>query len=173
MNTLLQFAQSTYDYSYTPTSADAAAAAGISAGIIVFGLIITVIAYVVSALLLGRIFKKAGVESWIAWVPFYNTWKMLEIGGQAGFWAVLTIVPIVQYVSIVFMFIAMYNIGLKFGKSGAFVALGIFLPIVWYIWLAVDESKWNNAIGAPSKAVEHTNIAAPTATPPAAPTATI
>ncbi|MDB5179608.1 MAG: hypothetical protein JWN12_240 [Candidatus Saccharibacteria bacterium] len=169
MNTLLQFAQNSYDYTYTTSNVDAGTAAGISAGIFLFGLIFVVIAYVVSALFLGRIFKKAGIESWIAWVPFYNTWKLLEIGGQQGFWAVLAIIPFVQYVSIVFIFIAMYNIGLKFGKPGAFVVLGIFLPIVWFIWLAVDDSKWNESLGAPSKAVEHTGGT----TPPTAPTAAV
>ncbi|HEY8886042.1 MAG TPA: DUF5684 domain-containing protein [Candidatus Microsaccharimonas sp.] len=165
MNTLLQLAQSSYDYTYNSSSVDAGTAAGISAGVILFGFILFVVAYVIGALLLARIFKKAGVESWIAWVPFYNTWKMLEIGGQQGFWAVLAIIPIVGYVSIVFVFIAMYNIGLKLGKSGAFVVLGIFLPLVWYIWLAVDDSKWNESLGAPSRAIEHNGgTTPPTAT---------
>lgn len=169
MNTLLQLGQSSYDYTYTTNNVDSGTAAGISIGIFLFGLILLVVAYVVTALLLGRIFKKAGIESWIAWVPFYNSWKLLEIGGQQGFWAVLTVIPFVQYVSIVFIFIAMYNIGLKLGKEGAFVVLGIFLPIVWFIWLAVDNSTWNESLGAPSRAVEHTG----NTTPPAAPTTTV
>lgn len=105
--------------------------------------IIVAIVYVIVSLLLGRIFKKAGVASWIAWVPFYSTWKTLELGGQQGFWAVLTVIPIVNYVAIVFMYIAMYKIGLKFGKQSWFILLGIFVPIVWYAWLAFDDSKWS------------------------------
>jgi hypothetical protein len=163
MNMLLQLAQSSYDYSYTTSSSADSLDPAAMAGVITFGVIAAVISYVIAGLLLGRIFKKAGIASWIAWVPFYNTWKMLEMGGQPGFWAVLAIIPIVNYVAIVFLFIAMYNIGLKFGKSGAFVVLGIFLPIVWMIWLAVDSSTWNNSLGKPSIAVEHTG-AAPTAT---------
>jgi len=53
------------------------------------------------------------------------------------------------------MYIAMYNISLKFGKESTFVLWAIFLPIVWLIWLAVDKSVWNNALGVPSKAPEH------------------
>lgn len=155
MNTLLQFAQSSSDISYTTSTVDSATAAGISAGIILFSFIVTIIAYVIFSIFLGQMFKKAGVQSWIAWVPFYNSWKLLEIGGQQGFWAVISIVPVVQYVSIVFLYIAMYNIGLKLGKSGAFVLLAIFLPLVWMIWLAVDKSTWKDSLGAPSKAVEH------------------
>lgn len=106
-------------------------------------LIIALIGYVIVALLVGRIFKKAGVPQWIAWVPFYNTWKTLELGDQKGFWAVLMVIPIISYVALVFFYIAMYRIGLKFGKENWFVVLGIFIPIVWYGWLALDDSKWN------------------------------
>lgn len=97
------------------------------------------------------IFKKAGVKPWIAWVPFYNTWKLLEIGGQQGYWAILTLVPIVNIASSVFIFIAQYHIGKKLGKDGTFVLWAIFLPLVWFIWLAIDKSKWHdNAATAPS-----------------------
>jgi hypothetical protein len=146
-----------YDYSeqlYTTTANNpeaAAAVIAITGGIILFSLLIAVIIYVVFAIFLGMIFKKTGVKPWVAWVPFYNSWKLLEIGGQQGFWAVLAIIPFVNYVSAVFMYIAMYHIGKKLGKDGVFVLLAIFLPIVWVIWLAVDKSKWNDkASTAPS-----------------------
>lgn len=177
MNTLLQFAQSSMEYTTTSTqiTSEQAAAVIAATGIgLMVGFILLVITYVVGAIFLGKIYKKAGVESWIAWVPIYNSWKMLEMGGQKGFWAVLAIVPFVQYVSIVFVLIAMYHITLKFGKSGSFFVLGLFLPLVWMIWLAIDESRWNNALGAPSLAVEHQGAApvaaAPTTTPPTPPT---
>jgi len=161
MNTLLTFAQSYYEYTTTTTSSniDDATAAAIGAAVILFTLIFTVIAYVVGALLIGRIFKKAGIKPWIAWVPIYNNYKLLEIGGQSGFWAILAVIPVVNIVSAVFMYIAMYNVSLKLGKDGSFVLWAIFLPIVWLIWLAVDKSVWNNAVGAPSQAIEHTSAA--------------
>lgn len=62
------------------------------------------------------------------------------------------------------MIIGMYNIGLKLGKSSSFVLLAIFLPLVWLIWLAVDKSTWNESLGEPSKAIEHST--SPTGTPP-------
>lgn len=141
MSTFMQLAQS---YNYEPTSeADAAAGAAIFMVVFMLFIIIAIITYVVNAFLLGRIFKKAGVEQWIAWVPIYNTWKTLELGGQQGFWAVLTLIPFVNIIAAIFLYIAMYNIGLKLQKEGWFVVLAIFVPIVWLIWLAVDESKWD------------------------------
>jgi len=128
--------------SYSDT--DPAVAAGITLFMLGFTLLIVAIAYVVTSYLLSRIFKKAGIESWKAWIPIYNNWILLEMGGQKGYWAVLALVPIVNIVSMVFMYIAMYNIGLRLGKEGAFVLWAIFIPLVWYIWLAVDKSKWQD-----------------------------
>jgi hypothetical protein len=146
MNYLSQLAtyHSDYSYDYTYTS-DAAAtlAPGVIAVIILVWFVVFAAIYALHAFLLGRIFKKAGLAQWIAWVPFYNTWKLLELGGQPGFWAVLAIIPVVNYVSAVFIYIAMYHIGLKLGKDGVWVVLGIFLPTVWMAILAFDSSKWN------------------------------
>lgn len=149
MNISSILAQSSYynDYqqpSYTYSETDAAAAAGIFLVFMLFILFMTAITYVVFSLLLSRIFKKAGVETWKAWVPVYNSWTLLELGGQKGFWAILMLIPVVNIVAVVFNCIAMYNIGLKFGKSGEFVLWAIFLPIVWFIWLATDDSKWQD-----------------------------
>jgi len=134
----------TYDYTYTsPSSAgDVAATAAIVGAVFLFVVFFALIAYVITAWLLGRIFKKAGLPQWAAWVPVYNNWKLLELGGQQGFWAVLALIPIVNIIAAIFIFIAMYHIGKKLGKDDWFVLLAIFVPIVWLIWLAFDDSKW-------------------------------
>jgi uncharacterized membrane protein YoaK (UPF0700 family) len=115
----------------------------ITLSIILFSLAFTLILYAVYAWLLGRVFAKAGISKAIAWIPFYSNWKLLELGDQQGFWAVLTIIPIVSYVSLVFTYIAMYRIGLKLGKEGWWVVLAIFVPIVWIAILAFDKSTWH------------------------------
>jgi uncharacterized membrane protein len=141
---------SNYDYTYS-SNVDASTAVGITLAVLLIELVFIAVAYVVTAIFLSKVFKKAGVPGWAAWVPFYNSWKLLEIGGQQGFWAILAIIPIVNIVSAVFLYIAMYHVGKKLGKDGVFVLLAIFLPIVWLIWLAVDKSKWNDkASTAPS-----------------------
>ena len=143
MNFISQFAQ-TYTTYTTTTSTTNDPSPGVSLAIFFVIFMIIVITYALDSFLLGRVFKKAGVKQWIAWVPFYNSWKKLELGDQQGFWAVMTIIPIVNIVATVFLYIAMYNIGLKLGKEGWFVLLAIFIPIVWTAWLAFDSSQWNN-----------------------------
>lgn len=124
------------------TNIDPQAALAVFGALLFFGVTAIVLTYVLTSWFMSRIFKKAGIKSWIGWVPFYNSWKLLEMGGQQGFWAVLAIVPIVGYVAAVFMYIAMYEAGKSFGKSGAWVVLAIFLPIVWLAVLAFNDAKW-------------------------------
>lgn len=106
-----------------------------------------VVMYAIVSILLGRIFKKAGQPQWKAWVPVYNQWTMLQLGGKPGWWALVMLIPIVQIVGIVMLYISMYNIGLKLQKSGVFVLWAIFFPLVWYVWLAVDKSVWDDKAG--------------------------
>lgn len=133
---------SNYMYTSEAGSGDAGTNLAVAGAVFFFFIIFTLVIYAVYAWLLGRVFKKAGVPQWAAWVPIYSNWKLLEIGGQQGFWAVLSLIPIVNIVSLVFTYIAMYYVGKKLGKEDWFVLLAIFVPIVWLIWLAFDDSKW-------------------------------
>ena len=129
----------------TTMSSDAAATATdvvVMSVFIMFFLLTIAVSYVVSAFLISRVFKKAGVDQWRAWVPVYNNWVTYQLGGQAGWWSVLAFVPVVNIVSAIMMYIAMYQIGLKLGKSGVFVLWAIFIPLVWWMWLWLDDSKW-------------------------------
>lgn len=174
-----------YDYGQYETlnstkdaaTADTAMAAAALMGMMIFVLIGALIGYVINSLLLGRIFKKAGVEQWKAWVPIYNAWVTFELGDQKGWIALLLLVPGVNIVAAVFYFIAAYHIGLKLGKEGVFVLLAIFLPIVWLAWLAFDKSTWKGAapVAASSAPATGQPVAAaepkppvPPATPPTA-----
>lgn len=134
-----------YSSSSSLSSSEAAGLAVFGIGMLFFFLVIALISYALHAFFLSRIFKKAGVEQWIAWVPFYNTWKLLELGNQPGWWSILALIPFVNIAAAVFLYIAMYHVGLKLQKEGWFVLLAIFVPTVWMIWLAFDSSKWNEA----------------------------
>ena len=87
--------------------------------------------YVLTGFALSSLFRKVGVAPWSAWVPYYNYWKLLEVGGQPGWYVLLVLVPFGSYAFLVFHIIGMYRIGTAFGKDGAFTVLGVFLPWVW------------------------------------------
>jgi hypothetical protein len=146
MSLLTLFAQSSLDYGdpYYLNSYTAAKDYDLS-GAFLIGFLVGIVFYIIGALLLGNIFKKAGAPAWKAWVPVYNSWTVLKLGGQNGFWAILALIPVINIISAIFMIIAMYHIGRGFGKGDAFVLLAIFLPLVWLIWLAADGSTWKGA----------------------------
>ena len=115
---------------------------GIWAVTLLFTIVIAVVLYVVMALALSKLFAKVGIEPWIAWVPIYSTWKWLELGGFAGWIALLSLIPYGSIATSVFLYIGMYRTGIAFRKEGTWVVLGIFLPFVWAFLLGRPEEKY-------------------------------
>lgn len=99
-----------------------------------------VVGYLLMALSLSSLFAKVGVETWIAWVPVYNYWKWLELGGQRGWLSLLVLIPYGSIVTAVFLYIGMYRTGLAFRRGGGFLVLGIFLPFVW-AWILGSRNE--------------------------------
>jgi hypothetical protein len=101
-------------------------------------LLLGLIVYVLNGFALMKLFRKVGVEPWAAWVPFFNTWRILELGGQPGWLSLLVLVSPGAIVTSVFECIGVYKTSLAFRKSGEWVVLFIFLPFVWAWLLAAD-----------------------------------
>jgi hypothetical protein len=110
--------------------------------IFLFAAIFAILTYVLIAIPLAVIFGKAGMPKWKAWVPFYSTYLWLQLGGQNGWWTLGSLVPGGGYVTSVFLFIGMYRQGIAYGKDGAFLVLGIFLPIVWLFMIAYGKAPY-------------------------------
>ena len=122
-------------------------------------LVIIVAYFVVMGFAYMSFFRKVGVEPWIGWVPVYNTWKWLEVGGQQGWFSLLVFVPFGSYVYLAFHGIGMYRTGKVFGKDGAWVVLGLFLPFVWLFLLGRERElyrpEWNANFGWPPPLAGH------------------
>jgi len=142
---------------------------GVYVGIIVFAL---AIGYVLTAIGYVYLFRKVGVETWIAWVPFYNTWKFLEVGSQPGWISILSIVPVGNYVVIVFRALAAHRIGISLGKDSAWVVLEIFFPWLWGIVLGVGPDPYDpgrlQAFGYPPPYAGHGAVPPQPSAPPSA-----
>jgi hypothetical protein len=116
----------------------------IAAFAIVFGitLVFALALYALNAFALMSLFRKVGVAPWIGWVPYYNTWTVLELGGQPGPLALLSIVPYGNYVVLVFLAMANYRTDIAFRKDSSWVVLAIFLPFVWAFLLGRAEERY-------------------------------
>lgn len=120
------------------------------AGVFLVVFLVLVVGYLVVGYLVGRVLQKAGDPLWYGFVPVWNQWRLYELGGFGGWWSVLGFVPVVNIAAVVVLYLAQHRIGLGFAKSGAFVLLAIFLPIVWFAWLAFDSSRWEPARAVPA-----------------------
>jgi len=132
---------------YDPYATNSAAQDAVSAGMAVAMSIIILIVVVVTIVGLWKVFTKAGKPGWAAIVPIYNNIVMLEIAGKPLWWVFLYFIPVVN---IVIPIIVSIEIAKKFGKSGAFgvIALWLFAPI-GYLILGFGKAQYQGG-GAPT-----------------------
>ena len=152
-----------YSYGYRGYSHNvgADAAFGMSIlSILVIALVLTIIGYAISSLLYMLIFKKAGIDTKKAWIPFYNRWIFFELGGQEGWKSLLVFIPYVGFIiSLVFEVMTVVEIRKKLGKSPywatlfplGYLTFGI-TTLIWYLTTALSNNQWNDAAGKESLA---------------------
>lgn len=154
------------EYETTTTSMSSSEAAAFGGIFLIFGLI-TLAILVVAVIAMWKLFAKAGEPGWKALVPIYNSWVFLRLGDQAGWWALVALIPFVNIIAVVFMAIAAYNIGLKLGKEGWYVVLYVLVPIIWMLILAFDKSTWKGqVVGTVPSPLGATPTETPTYVPP-------
>ena len=79
-----------------------AAAGGILAGMMFVWLIVCACIYVYFALALSTIAKKTNTENaWMAWIPILNVILMLNIAQKPIWWFILLIIPLVNIIIII------------------------------------------------------------------------
>jgi hypothetical protein len=146
-----------FDFDYYNNDAYDMLFSSLSVGFILAYCVLIIALYCLSAFFLMKLFRKANVDAWKAWVPFVNTWAFLQLGGYQGWIALLplaSIIPCVGWigsiVTTVFMCMAAYQIGLKLRKEGVMVLLYIFIGIVWEGICGLDSSVWDDSLGKPS-----------------------
>jgi hypothetical protein len=99
------------------------------------GMMVLVIVYLAVIVLMiagmWATFAKAGKPGWAAIVPIYNIIVMLEIAQKPIWWFVLFLIPIVNLIIMIMVYV---DLAKYFGKGGGF-AVGLLLlgPIFWPI----------------------------------------
>jgi len=86
---------------------------------------------------LAKLFAKAGVPSWKAYVPFYNTWVMQEIAQRPKHWVFWQFIPVVGWFITPGIFIEFAKV---FGKYsfGQHTMAALFAPF-YFPWLAAQK----------------------------------
>lgn len=119
---------------------DEAAAAGL---LIFFGLFY--LAFIVLFIAAGwKLFTKAGEDGWKILVPIYNLYVMLQIVGRPGWWLLLMMIPFVNLVVAIIVYI---DLAKSFGKDAAFGIGLVFLSPIFFPILAFGDSRYIGPAG--------------------------
>gem|GEM_PF-331932 len=117
-----------------------------------------------------KIFEKAGQPGWAAIIPIYSWIVMLDVQGRPKWWVIWYLIPFVNYVSALVMFIIQcLDYAKRFGKDGGFVAGLILLNPIFLLILAFGSAQYQGVSAAAAPPADPP--AAPPADPPAAPPA--
>lgn len=121
--------------------------AGIIIGLLgaYFFFILLLVAIMVASM--WKIFDKAGEPGWAAIIPVYNYIVLLKIAGKPWWWLLLMIIPLVNIVLGIMVYI---DLAKAFGKGGAFAAGLIFLSIIFFPILAFGDSRYVGPGGRPA-----------------------
>ncbi len=111
------------------------AAAGVSAGFLIFMLAFAVL--MIASM--WKVFAKAGKPGWAAIVPIYNIVVLLEIIRKPMWWIVMFFIPIVSLIFAILMYVELAKV---FGKGGGFAAGLIFLSPIFLPILAFGGAQY-------------------------------
>lgn len=115
--------------------ANEALSAGMSAGSIIFSLIVTVVTLVAY----WKVFEKAEEPGWASIIPIYNLYIMFKIAWGKGWLFLLMLIP---FVNLVVGIIWLWKFNKAFDKGVGFFILLLLLPTIGFLILAFDSSEY-------------------------------
>ena len=86
-----------------------------------------------------KVFTKAGKPGWASIIPIYNLIVLLEIAGKPIWWIILLLIPLVNFVIAILVYISLAE---KFGKGVGFALGLVFLPFIFFPILAFGDATY-------------------------------
>jgi len=86
-----------------------------------------------------KVFEKAGKPGWAAIIPIYNYLVLLEVVGKPWWWLLLMIIPLVNIVFAIIMYVELAK---SFGKGAGFAVGLIFLGIIFFPILGFGDARY-------------------------------
>lgn len=146
-------AEVSYNYSYSAGGAAASA----------FFFLLELALYVVTGIGLYGTFRKAGQPGWAGFVPVYNIYILLKVGGRPTWWTWFVLAPVVTFwllpiyllvmigILVVSIFV-LNDVSKSFGKSGGFTVGLVLLPFVFFNILGYGQSTYLGPAGPEGRA---------------------
>ena len=100
----------------------------------------TFIVYLLVAIGMWPMLKKAGWPGWGGFIPIWNIYLQIKLAGRSGFLLLLYVVPIVNFVVAI---VVAVGVARAFGKDGiyGFFLLFLFQPI-GYLMLGFGSAQY-------------------------------
>ena len=111
-------------------------AAGAGAAI---GLLVPLALGILMIVSLWKVFTKAGKPGWASIIPIYNMIVLLEIVGKPVWWIILMMIPLVNFIVVVLVFLELAR---RFGKSELFGVGLLLLGVVFFPILAFGDARY-------------------------------
>ena len=111
----------------------------LATGILVVYMVIVLAVAVISLVGMWKIFVKAGKPGWGAIIPFYNMYCLFEMSFGTGWLFLLCLVPCVNVVITIIMWIKLAQ---AFGKGAAYGIGILFLPVVSLPMLGFGDAQY-------------------------------
>jgi signal peptidase I len=84
---------------------------------------------------LTKLFQKAGLPAWKAFIPFYNTWEMQQVAQRPKHWVFWQLIPVVGWFISLGIFIEFVKVFGKFSLGdhiGASLLAPVYFPYIGY-----------------------------------------
>lgn len=107
--------------------------------------IIYLVLIVIVVASLWVLFTKAGKPGWAAIIPIYNIIVLLEIVGRPIWWIILFLIPIVNFIVAIMVYI---DLAKSFGKDTLWGCLILLLPFIFLPLLAFGDSQYEGPAAA-------------------------
>ena len=100
------------------------------------------VSYVLSAIAYMKIFEKAGVTTWYAWVPILNTYWITKIATGNGWLFLIALIPCVG--PFIYLILMGIKLSKAFGCGGGMTALLIipFTTIIGFYILGFGSAQY-------------------------------
>ena len=112
-------------------------------------LIFAVVVGILMIASLWKVYTKAGKPGWAAIIPIYNLVVLLQIVRKPLWWIVMFLIPIVNFIFLILLYIELAK---AFGKSGGFAAGLIFLGVIFFPILGFGSSQYAYGSAVPKTA---------------------
>ena len=102
-------------------------------------MIVWLVVVVLMIAAMWKVFTKAGQPGWACLIPIYNFYILCKIAGRPGWWLLLMLIPLVNFI---IMIIISIDIAKNFGKGVGF-GLGLaFLGFIFWPILGFGSAQY-------------------------------